>query len=168
MGISCEPAFRAIARLRRTNLLTSLPREVRIRTSIWRRGFEWYWLVSEKDNLPFLAMLGLLILGVVCIVCFACLRQTHIEPVRIQAMQREALRARRREIDLQCLAENIYFEARGEPLDGQYAVAEVTLNRTRAPNFPHGLLGGPRNALGPESPAPRCRLLMDAARRAVP
>jgi spore germination cell wall hydrolase CwlJ-like protein len=38
---------------------------------------------------------------------------------------------------LQCLAENIYFEARGEPLDGQRAVAEVTLNRTRSPYFPH-------------------------------
>jgi len=31
--------------------------------------------------------------------------------------------------------ENIYFEARGEPLDGQYAVAEVTLNRTRSDTF---------------------------------
>src|SRR5277367_6723528 len=41
----------------------------------------------------------------------------------------------------QCLAENIYFEARGEPLDGQYAVAEVTLNRTRAEHFPHTVCG---------------------------
>ena len=28
-----------------------------------------------------------------------------------------------------CLASNIYFEARGEPVDGQILVAEVTLNR---------------------------------------
>jgi spore germination cell wall hydrolase CwlJ-like protein len=28
-----------------------------------------------------------------------------------------------------CLASNIYFEARGEPIDGQILVAEVTLNR---------------------------------------
>jgi len=28
-----------------------------------------------------------------------------------------------------CLAEAVYFEARGEPLAGQYAVAEVTMNR---------------------------------------
>ena len=27
-----------------------------------------------------------------------------------------------------CLAANIYFEARGEPLDGQILVAEVTMN----------------------------------------
>ena len=30
---------------------------------------------------------------------------------------------------LDCLARNVYFEARGEPLAGQYAVAEVTMNR---------------------------------------
>lgn len=30
---------------------------------------------------------------------------------------------------LACLARNVYFEARGEPLAGQYAVAEVTMNR---------------------------------------
>jgi spore germination cell wall hydrolase CwlJ-like protein len=30
-----------------------------------------------------------------------------------------------------CLALNIYYEARGEPLQGQYAVAHVTLNRVK-------------------------------------
>ena len=38
--------------------------------------------------------------------------------------------------DLQCLAENVYYEARGEPLVGQYAVAEVTMNRVRSREFP--------------------------------
>jgi spore germination cell wall hydrolase CwlJ-like protein len=33
-----------------------------------------------------------------------------------------------------CLALNIYFEARGEPLDGQLLVAEVTLNRAKNRN----------------------------------
>src|SRR5438128_3638104 len=31
--------------------------------------------------------------------------------------------------NLTCLARNVYFEARGEPAAGQYAVAEVTMNR---------------------------------------
>ena len=31
--------------------------------------------------------------------------------------------------NISCLARNVYFEARGEPLAGQYAVAEVTMNR---------------------------------------
>jgi len=38
--------------------------------------------------------------------------------------------------DLQCLAEAIYFEARGEPLAGQLGVAQVILNRTQSPLFP--------------------------------
>lgn len=31
--------------------------------------------------------------------------------------------------ELDCLAQNIYHEARGEPVEGQIAVAQVTLNR---------------------------------------
>ena len=117
-------------------MLTSLLCEARIWPVVWRRRLA-YWLVGEKENLAFLVMLGLPILGMAGIIYFAYVDGTRIEPARIQAVQREATRARRREIDLQCLAENIYFEARGEPLAGQYAVAEVTLNRTWTPNFPH-------------------------------
>lgn len=35
-----------------------------------------------------------------------------------------------------CLAEALYFEARGEPVRGQIAVAEVILNRARSARFP--------------------------------
>ena len=38
--------------------------------------------------------------------------------------------------EAQCLAENIYFEARGESEHGQLAVANVTLNRVRHPDYP--------------------------------
>jgi spore germination cell wall hydrolase CwlJ-like protein len=48
----------------------------------------------------------------------------------------EARAAARRVADLRCLAENIYHEARGEPLVGQYAVAEVTMNRVASHDFP--------------------------------
>lgn len=41
-----------------------------------------------------------------------------------------------RRIDVQCLALNVYHEARGEPRMGQVAVAEVTMNRVASPNFP--------------------------------
>lgn len=37
---------------------------------------------------------------------------------------------------LRCLATNIYYESRGEPRDGQFAVAEVTMNRVASPNYP--------------------------------
>ena len=35
-----------------------------------------------------------------------------------------------------CLAGAIYFEARGEPIEGQLAVAEVVLNRQRSDKYP--------------------------------
>lgn len=38
--------------------------------------------------------------------------------------------------DLTCLARNVYYEARGEPESGQYAVAEVTMNRVASPYYP--------------------------------
>jgi len=38
--------------------------------------------------------------------------------------------------ELECMAGAIYFEAKGEPLSGQLAVAEVILNRTKSGNFP--------------------------------
>lgn len=34
-----------------------------------------------------------------------------------------------------CLAANIYFEARGEPIDGQLLVADVVLNRVESTKF---------------------------------
>jgi spore germination cell wall hydrolase CwlJ-like protein len=37
---------------------------------------------------------------------------------------------------IKCLAQNIYYEARGEPLLGQLAVALVALNRVEDPRFP--------------------------------
>lgn len=43
--------------------------------------------------------------------------------------------------DLECLAGAIYFEARGEPLDGQLAVAQVVINRARSGRFPADYCG---------------------------
>ncbi|WP_082376605.1 cell wall hydrolase [Ahrensia marina] len=40
-----------------------------------------------------------------------------------------------------CLAEGIYFEARGEPVSGQAAVAQVVLNRVRNPAYPNTICG---------------------------
>lgn len=43
--------------------------------------------------------------------------------------------------DLKCLAEAIYFEARGESRQGQAAVAEVILNRVDSRQFPSTVCG---------------------------
>ena len=122
-------------------MLRSLLFEARFWPAIWRRRFAYYWLVIDTDNLKFFSMFGILILGVIGVVRFAYVDRVIVEPARIHAEQRAAALAQRRATDLECLAENIYFEARGEPLDGQYAVAEVTLNRTRADHFPHTVCG---------------------------
>lgn len=39
--------------------------------------------------------------------------------------------------DIHCLALNIYHESRGEPQEGQLAVAHVTLNRVASSSFPN-------------------------------
>jgi len=38
--------------------------------------------------------------------------------------------------EMQCLAQAVYFESRGEPLSGQLAVAQVVINRANSPLFP--------------------------------
>lgn len=43
------------------------------------------------------------------------------------------------EPEVKCLAEAIYFEARGENLYGQFAVAEVILNRVDSSDFPNSV-----------------------------
>lgn len=40
-----------------------------------------------------------------------------------------------------CLALNIYHEARSEPIDGQVAVAVVTLNRVASNRYPNDICG---------------------------
>jgi spore germination cell wall hydrolase CwlJ-like protein len=45
------------------------------------------------------------------------------------------------ESELKCLATAIYFEARGEPEEGQLAVAQVILNRVKNPAYPNTICG---------------------------
>ena len=41
----------------------------------------------------------------------------------------------------QCLATAVYFESRGEPLQGQLAVADVVMNRAQSGQYPTSLCG---------------------------
>lgn len=43
--------------------------------------------------------------------------------------------------ELNCLAVGVYYESKGEPLEGQLAVAEVILNRTESGRFPRTVCG---------------------------
>jgi spore germination cell wall hydrolase CwlJ-like protein len=50
----------------------------------------------------------------------------------VQAAQARDFHAR----NVDCLARNVYYEARGESLAGQYAVAQVTMNRRASLGYP--------------------------------
>lgn len=43
--------------------------------------------------------------------------------------------------EFECLAQALYFEARGETIEGQFAVAEVILNRVKDSQFPNTVCG---------------------------
>jgi N-acetylmuramoyl-L-alanine amidase len=65
------------------------------------------------------------------------------EPVRRTLAQLVADHSGTRTADAQqeCLAGAVYFEAKGEPLQGQLSVAEVILNRARSGRFPASACG---------------------------
>ncbi len=52
-----------------------------------------------------------------------------------------ALPAAKGDAQWECLTEALYFEARGESLKGQFAVAEVILNRVDSPDYPKTICG---------------------------
>ena len=82
----------------------------------WRRAA---WSLRGRDWLPVLLLT--VVLGVVT--GFGLLlKSVHAAKVEQQ--------------NLACLARNVYFEARGEPRVGQYAVAEVTMNRVASSRYP--------------------------------
>ena len=49
--------------------------------------------------------------------------------------------SRVRSSDVACLAEAIYFEARGTGVKGESAVAHVVVNRAQSPKFPNSVCG---------------------------
>jgi len=85
-----------------------------------------FWWRAGKGPL----LLATVALAVGAALGFAFLQATGFEDEQRAATRDAQLR------DLACLARNVYFEARGEPLAGQYAVAEVTMNRKASRLFP--------------------------------
>lgn len=47
----------------------------------------------------------------------------------------------RQDEESRCLTEALYFEARGETIKGQFAVAEVIMNRVENPRYPNSVCG---------------------------
>jgi hypothetical protein len=83
-----------------------------------------FWFMRDKENILFFSLFGLAIVLIGSMVYVV-----YVDHLRIRwAQQRQA--------DLMCLARNVYHEARGEPIAGQLAVAEVTMNRVASRHFP--------------------------------
>ena len=70
------------------------------------------------------------------------------QPAKLDLQSLDALPAVDGDAELQCLAEAIYFESRGEPLEGQIAVAEVVLNRVDDRQFPKTVCGVTNQGVG--------------------
>jgi len=90
-----------------------------------------FWDTADKAGLVFAAYLVFVVGGLVLAAEFVF-------------AERDAQAARVRDFhatSLQCLARNVYYEARGESMAGQYAVAEVTMNRKGSLGYPKTICG---------------------------
>lgn len=72
-------------------------------------------------------------------------RMVPMNPQRIEALEpvenKLSLRREFAQQEIDCLAKNIYFEARGEPDIGKAAVAHVILNRMESGRYPDTVCG---------------------------
>lgn len=88
----------------------------------WRHGLRVSWETADKEPWIFASVLVLIAAAFVFALRAAYAHQDD-----------------RR--NLTCLARNVYFEARGEPPAGQYAVAEVTMNRKASGRYADSVCG---------------------------
>lgn len=90
--------------------------------SSWGTRARFFWYRLEMTPLIVVSIVAVVIAG------FAFL----LHAMAVESTERQ---------NLTCLARNVYYEARGEPESGQYAVAEVTMNRVASPYYPHTVCG---------------------------
>ena len=70
-----------------------------------------------------------------------CTAPTAIQSARNAAAERAVPVTRASSAALACLAEAVYFEARGTGVTGESAVAHVVVNRAKSPRFPSTVCG---------------------------
>jgi spore germination cell wall hydrolase CwlJ-like protein len=95
------------------------------RPSLLSRGWwnlRFRWDATDKGPLIFVCVIGLVVTTFGYVMYSAFTKQDDVQ-------------------NLTCLAFNVYFEARGESLAGQYAVAEVTMNRVASGRYPDTVCG---------------------------
>lgn len=93
---------------------------------LWRQKVRLFWYRMDKAVWAFVLLTGLVvaILGLV------------MRTIVADQDRRLNLERQHHAENLACLALNVYYESRGEPTAGQYAVAEVTMNRKGSPRYP--------------------------------
>jgi spore germination cell wall hydrolase CwlJ-like protein len=114
-------------RYRWTHLWLSLGWEL----AHWRRRFALFWYGGNKAPWLFVFVAGLVVAGLAFALYTAIAYQDERRK-RVREFHKQSLT---------CLALNVYFEARGEPVAGQYAVAEVTMNRKASGIYPNTVCG---------------------------
>jgi len=85
-------------------------------------------------------LLGLFLIVVLSVVFITTSASANLNEPKILEVQYSQL-TKEAKAQVDCLAENIYHEARSEPVDGQIAVALVTLNRVNDERFPKDICG---------------------------
>lgn len=88
------------------------------RLSIWWSDLRFRWVIGDKMILAFGGLISVVIIS-----------------FSLFLFQYSDIRDASREVT--CLALNIYHESRGEPRAGQFAVAEVTMNRVASKHYPN-------------------------------
>jgi spore germination cell wall hydrolase CwlJ-like protein len=91
-----------------------------------RRNVRFFWYRADKAAW-FFALFTVCVIGGLVFALQAVFAYQDERRERQRAFHNESLA---------CLARNVYFEARGEPIAGQFAVAEVTMNRKGSRLFP--------------------------------
>jgi spore germination cell wall hydrolase CwlJ-like protein len=87
----------------------------------------------QKRLYILLSLLSITLLTSILIVGNVQESKTKIIEIKHSQLTKEA----QKQVD--CLAENIYFESAYEPFDGRVAVALVTLNRVNDPRYPNNI-----------------------------
>jgi len=90
-----------------------------------RRDLMFYWHTHEKGGYVVLSVVAMVIVTFTMLIYFSISAHDRSQDVRTRTQA------------LNCLTNNVYHEARGEPIDGQYAVAEVTMNRVASKHYPN-------------------------------
>lgn len=76
---------------------------------------------------------AIVILSIASLVDTVVQKNTRHHNLALYSLEGATLKERERQ--LECLSQNIYFEANGEPFEGKVAVAQVTLNRVASGKF---------------------------------